>query len=143
MSPGFQTARRLLFSINFPGSYWDSGAGQQFLDRVNQRVSALPGVVPVGSVNSRPIVGWDPGMSIDSPFREARQGGKDVPWASWRIVSPGYLKALGLKLIRGRDFNGHDQPVWAEKGQPEPQRRVMLSQRLARILPTPIRLDVM
>jgi predicted permease len=134
VNPGFQTDHRLLFSINFPGSYWENGAGQQFLNRFNERLSALPGVVAAGSVNSRPIVGWDPGMSIDSRFREAKQGGKDVPWASWRIVSPGYLKAAGLKVVRGRDFNDHDQPVWAEKGQPEPQRHVMISERLSRLL---------
>ncbi len=134
VNPGFETAHRLLFSINFPGSYWENGAGQQFLNRFNERLSALPGVVAAGSVNSRPIVGWDPGMSIDSRFREAKQGGNDVPWAGWRIVSPGYLKAAGLKLIRGRDFNGHDQPVWAEKGQPEPERRVMISERLSQLL---------
>src|SRR5579884_1710545 len=134
VNSGFETAHRLLFSINFPGSYWENGAGQQFLDRFSERLSTLPGVVEAGSVNSRPIVGWDPGMSIDSQFRESKQGGKDVPWAGWRIVSPGYLKAAGLKLIRGRDFNGHDRPVWAEKGQPEPQRHVMISQRLAQLL---------
>jgi predicted permease len=56
------------------------------------------------------------------------------PWAGWRIVSPGYFQALGLPLLRGRAFDEHDKPIEAEHGQPTPPRRVVISQRLAKLL---------
>ena len=60
--------------------------------------------------------------------------GNAVPWAGWRVVSPGYFRALGLPLLQGRLFDEGDKPVWAERGQPEPQRRVVISQRLAKLI---------
>ena len=61
---------------------------------------------------------------------------KNAPWAAWRIVSPSYFHAVGLPLLSGRAFDESDKPVWQEPGRPVPQRRVMISERLAkRILP--------
>jgi putative ABC transport system permease protein len=57
------------------------------------------------------------------------------PWAGWRIITPGYLRTVGLPLLRGRNFNQTDKPVWAERGQPPPSHRtVMLSSTLAKLL---------
>ncbi len=131
---GFRTENRLVFSISMPGSYWEKGAGKQFLDRFFERLSALPQVVAAGSVSNRPVEGGDPGMSIDatSPRQTAHAGA--APWASWRVVSPGYFRAIGLPLLRGRSLDESDKPVWAEKGQPDPLRHVVISERLAKLL---------
>jgi len=125
---GFQTERRLLFSVSMPGSYWEKGVGKQFLDRFFERLSAEPDVIAAGAVSHRPVEGGNPGMGIDAVSRPANQ----PPWAGWRIVSPGYFRAVGLPLLRGRVFVEGDKPVWAERGQPEPARRVVISDRLAK-----------
>jgi putative ABC transport system permease protein len=134
VNTGFQTENRLMFSVNLPSSYFEKGAGKQFLDRFLERLSAVPGVVAVGSVNLRPIVGGSVGMGIDasSPAQAAER--RSPPWAGWRIVTPGYFRAVGLPLLRGRGFDDNDQPVWAERGQPEPVRRVIISERLAKLI---------
>ncbi|MGI9075061.1 MAG: FtsX-like permease family protein [Bryobacteraceae bacterium] len=45
------------------------------------------------------------------------------------------MRAVGLPLLRGRNFNETDKPVWAERGQPPPSHRtVMLSSALAKVL---------
>src|SRR6185369_330719 len=36
---GFQIEKRLVFSVSFPGSYWEKGVGKQFLDRFFERLS--------------------------------------------------------------------------------------------------------
>jgi putative ABC transport system permease protein len=41
---------------------------------------------------------------------------------------------VGLPLLRGRAFDESDKPVWAERGQPAPPRRVLISQHLAKHL---------
>ena len=128
---GFQTENRLVFSVSIPGSYYEKGAGKQFLDRFFDRLSSLPEVVAAGAVSQRPVEGADTGMGIDSSSRAQTQA---APWAGWRIVSPGYFRAVGLPLVRGRTFEETDKPVWAEPGQPEPQRRVVISERLAKLL---------
>jgi predicted permease len=126
---GFHTEHRLLFSVSMPGSYWQKGVGKQFLDRFFDRLAAEPDVIAAGAVSHRPVEGGDPGMGIDSNSRSANE---HAPWAGWRIVTPGYFRAVGLPLLRGRLFDEKDKPVWATPDQPTPQRRVVISDRLAK-----------
>jgi putative ABC transport system permease protein len=132
MHRGFQTENRLLFSVSLPDAYWEKGAAKQFLDRFFARLSAAPQVIAAGAVSNWPVAGGDPGMGIVSSSRQF--SGHDVPWAGWRIVSPGYFRAIGLPLLHGRVFDEADQPVWAIPGQPAPLRRVIVSDRLAKLL---------
>jgi putative ABC transport system permease protein len=131
VNDGFQTENRLVFSVSMPESYYQNGAGKQFLDRFFQRLSAVPHVIAAGAVSSRPIEGGDTGMNIAAvpPNNYGTQG--PPPWAGWRIVSPGYFKAIGLPLLRGRVFDQRDKAIEAGHGQP---RRVVISQRLAKLL---------
>ncbi len=131
---GFQTENRLVFSVNLPGSYYENSVGKQFLDRFFERLSAVPGVVAVGSVSHRPVGGGNPGMGIDSNSQPQGSERRSPPWAGWRVVTPNYFRAIGLPLLRGRVFDENDKPVWAERGQPEPARRVVISDRLARLI---------
>ena len=131
---GFQTERRLVFSVSMPDSYYQNGVGKQFLDRFFARLSTVPQVISAGAVSSLPVEGADTGMGIAAvSANNAGQPGPP-PWAGWRIVTPNYLQSIGLPLLRGRSFDERDKPVWAEKGQPAPPRRVLISQRLAELL---------
>ena len=133
VNPGFQTENRLLFSVSMPNSYWEKGVGKQFLDRIFERLSAAPQVISTGAVNTRPVEGGNPGMGIASSSGQQLPA-SDIPWAGWRVVSPGYFRAVGLPLLKGRLFEEGDKPVWAERGQPEPLRRVVISERLAKLI---------
>jgi putative ABC transport system permease protein len=129
---GFRTEGRLWFSVSLPGSYWAKETGKEFLDRFLERLSADPAVIAAGSVSNRPVEGGDPGMAIDSHWRAKTAG--PAPWAGWRIITPGYFRAVGIPLLKGRRFDQKDVPVWGRPGQPEPARHVIVSNRLARLL---------
>ena len=131
---GFQTENRLIFSVSMPQSYSQNGTGKQFLDRFFQRLSSVPQVMAAGAVSSRPVEGADTGMGIIAvPASKSGHPGPP-PWAGWRIVSPGYFQALGLPLLRGRAFGEQDKPITDEHGRPAPSRRVVVSQRVAKLL---------
>ncbi len=134
VNDGFQTESRLLFSVSMPESYYRNGAGKQFLDRFFQRLSAVPQVIAAGAVSSRPIEGGDTGMNITAVPANHNDHSGPPPWSGWRIVSPGYFHAVGLPLLRGRAFDQQDKSINAESGQPAPARRVVISQRLAKLL---------
>lgn len=130
---GFQTTHRLMFSVSYPDTYVQNGRGKQFIDTFLERLSADPDIVSSGAVSSRPVEGPVNGMDIDVAAGSLASG--SPPWANWRVITPGYLRAVGLPLLRGRNFNQTDKPVWAEPGQPQPSHRtVMLSSALARLL---------
>ena len=120
---GFETEGRVIAAVNIPYNYDDARA-KPITHSLIDRVAALPGVRAVGTVNSRPITGWDPGMGIGA--RDAAVATGDVPWASWRYVSGGYFQAMGIRLKRGREFNAADFG-------PGP-RRVMVSEAVADLM---------
>jgi putative ABC transport system permease protein len=120
---GFQSENRLLVAVNIPGSYKERA--DDVINRFLDRVSAAPGVESVAAMNSRPIVGWDPGMGIVSAEKPDGDNGK-FPWAGWRIVSGDYFRTMGIPMLKGRTFNQHDQI-----GKPW---RIIISKRLADML---------
>jgi putative ABC transport system permease protein len=117
---GFQSENRLLVAVNIPGSYKERS--DDIINRFLDRVSAAPGVQSVAAMDSRPIVGWDPGMGIVSSEKPDGDNGK-FPWAGWRIVSGDYFRTMGIPMLKGRTFNQHDQI-----GKPW---RIIISKRLA------------
>ncbi|HEY7402833.1 MAG TPA: ABC transporter permease [Candidatus Angelobacter sp.] len=118
---GFAAENRLLVGVNIPGSYKEraSELHNAFLDRVR----AVPGVQSVAALQSRPIVGWDPGMGMVAAERPDGDSNRHFPWAGWRIVSGDYFRTMGIPILKGRTFNQHDQI-----GKPW---RVIVSKRLA------------
>ncbi len=131
---GFHTANRLVFSVNMPGSYGEHQVGKHFLDRFFERLAGTPGIVAAGAVYPRPVEGGNPGMGFDAAVPAAGAAQQAAPWAGWRVVTPGYFRAAGLTLLRGRLFREDDQPVWGQPGRPNPAPRVVISQRLAKLV---------
>jgi predicted permease len=103
---GFQTANRVIAAVNLPFNYSDEQV-ENITRQLIQRTRSLPGVQAVGVVNSKPIVGWDPGMGFGAPD-SVRSANGEVPWASWRFVSSGYFNAMGIRLLKGRPFIDSD-----------------------------------
>jgi len=74
-----------------------------------RKISELPGVeqVAIGT-----IVPWrEAGAFFDAQFTAegyAKADGEDDPRASFRTVSPGFFRSLGVPIIAGRDFNADD-----------------------------------
>ena len=128
---GFQTKHRLVFSISYPEAYGENGVGKEFIDRFLEDLSVVPDIVASGAVSVRPVQGPNIGMGIAAATHPLNA----PPWAGWRVITPGYFRAAGLPLLRGRIFNGADKPVWAEENQPPPAHRtVILSAALAKTL---------
>ena len=75
-----------------------------------RKIGELPGVetVAIGT-----IVPWrEAGAFFAAQFTVEgypKVNGEDDPRASFRTVSPGFFKALGVPIIAGRDFNADDQ----------------------------------
>jgi putative ABC transport system permease protein len=75
------------------------------------RIRAIPGVEAAGATTILPIDGFHPDGHFFIEGRRAETGNAD---ADYVIVSPGYLKAMRIPLLRGRDFTDLD----SENSQP-------------------------
>jgi predicted permease len=82
--------------------------GREFYRQVNERISALPGVVSVGQAFTVPMGV----ISADDPvFVEGRalEPGKQPPQVMFNPVTPGYFEALRLPIQGGRKFTDADK----------------------------------
>lgn len=78
-----------------------------YLHRISEAVAAAPGVREVSFTSALPMQGWGYGM----PFQIV--GAKDVDVANrpdcfFKMVGPAYLRAVGMRLTKGRFLSEHD-----------------------------------
>jgi putative ABC transport system permease protein len=107
VNPGFNPRNALAVALSLPGKkYPEPEQNAQFYTQLIEKVSTLPGVVAVGATQSLPIhddyvLGFNiQGRAPDAPGEE--------PSTNYYAVSPGYFKAMGIPLLRGRLFTEQD-----------------------------------
>jgi putative ABC transport system permease protein len=111
IDPGFATTGALTFDVQLPTSrYPESAAIVSFLDRARTAIAAVPGVSSVGATTGLPL-------STDSDQAPAEFYGSTLrardPEAARLLVdvigaTPGYIEAMGIRLVHGRDFANND-----------------------------------
>ena len=108
VKPGFDSANVLTMDVVVPADRFSAPAGQvNFFQEVLQRVRALPGIDSAGVIDSLPLSdgGSHQPFSIEGrpvlPMSEQ-------PEVDVRLISPGYLKAMHVPVIRGRDLSDAD-----------------------------------
>jgi len=110
VNPGLDPANVLTMTIGIPvpSTRFPTPLQQSnFFNDVLQRVRALPGVESTGVIDSLPLTGGGSIQPIVIEGRPAQQM-SDQPEVAVRIISPGYIHALRIPLLRGRDFNDTD-----------------------------------
>jgi putative ABC transport system permease protein len=74
-----------------------------YIDRVIEEVRSVPGMRDAAVTTALPLRGWGDGM----PFRLGDKP-DNVVGTGFKIVTPGYFKALGLRLLAGRFLDERD-----------------------------------
>jgi predicted permease len=104
---GFARGRTVLFSVN-PGTSAFSGPRLQNLyGEVAARLGTLPGVSSVSFSQASPLAGNDSTTTI-SEFGSTPTV-HESSHAHRNIVSPGFFRTLGIRLVAGRDFTERDR----------------------------------
>lgn len=108
--PGYVPEGVLTFGVDLPPSkYGTTAAARAFFDRLGERLRSLPGASASGVVNFLPL---DRARMITMMAIEGRPPVTDrmqMPRASVRIAGPGYLEAMGIRVLRGRGFRDSDR----------------------------------
>jgi putative ABC transport system permease protein len=107
---GLNPKNLLMLGINIPsGDYGDRGYVQTLMTPLEERVTAIPGVVAAGIVDQPPVLGYGSGTTMqlvgqppDPPDRERS--------SETRAATPGYYAAIGVPIVQGRGFSSLDIP---------------------------------
>jgi putative ABC transport system permease protein len=109
VDPGFDPERVVTARLNLPdGKYPNPAAWMTFHRDILRRLSAVPGVDAVGLNSALPLEGGgseapviaegDPMPTVDRPETTTL----------FQTTSPGYFRAMGIRLSKGRDFTERD-----------------------------------
>jgi putative ABC transport system permease protein len=106
--PGFDPTGLLTFRLPLAGGR-NAAPGRRaaFLQQVEERIAALPGVRGVGAVNALPLEGLGVGTTFAVADRPAPPPDQR-PMALMRTASPAYFRAMGIPLLTGRAFGASD-----------------------------------
>jgi putative ABC transport system permease protein len=92
-----------------PAKYSEYRQRIAFADRVLERTLNLPGILSAGLTTNIPLERETAYDAIFDVEGRPPPNPNDVPITSHRVVSPGYLEALGITLIKGRLINKNDR----------------------------------
>jgi len=81
----------------------EAGSLTQYVDRIVEEVRAVPGMRDAAITTALPLGGWGDGM----PFRLASKPEERLG-SGFKIVTPGYFRALGLPVLAGRVLDERD-----------------------------------
>jgi putative ABC transport system permease protein len=109
IDPGFRSDHLLTMDIGLPSAKYPAGTDKPlaFYRDLLGRINTLPGVESAGAVNVLPL-----GTNFDTAGTEPEgfvHGPGETPYPERYIVTPGYLAAVGIRLVRGRLLTEADQ----------------------------------
>jgi putative ABC transport system permease protein len=114
IDPGFDPKNVLTMVVSLSGSTENApGRRAAFLRAALERFGATPGVEAAGAINHLPLGGDLWGLEYRAEGRPLPAPGEEQT-AAWRVVLPGYFRAMRLPLVRGRDFDERDAVGAAE-----------------------------
>lgn len=108
VDPGVRVANVLTFQVSLPASrYPEPHQRLEFFRAAVERVGAVAGVRSASIVNFLPVTGAGVGAWLnimDRPLPEDRT----PPTVRYRVIDPGYLRTMGISLVRGRPLSERD-----------------------------------
>ena len=107
VDPGFVPEHATVLRLALPEKKYEKPEQQlAFADALLARLRVLPGVKAAGLTHSLPLISdWVLGFKIEG---RPEIPPSDLPSTNYYSVTPDYFRAMGIRLIRGRLFNAHD-----------------------------------
>ncbi|HEU5450944.1 MAG TPA: ABC transporter permease [Terriglobales bacterium] len=106
IDPGFDVQHEFIVRLNLGPENYPQAKAEQFFDDVVNRVKQMPMVADAGIADAGPFQGPIARTTfLEGADRSDPRNGHTTPVMG---VKPGFFSASGMTLIRGRDFDDHD-----------------------------------
>jgi len=109
---GYLVDRRLALTAHLWDLYPQPERRAEFFADVDRRLAEQHDVLAAGAASALPLS--HEGSEMDPPFVVAgrpQPAPGDEPTALVTFVTPGYFKAVGMRLVQGRSFTDRDTPA--------------------------------
>jgi predicted permease len=109
VNPGFDPDHVLTFSVGLsPDNMSSNDRILQSMSETLDRLGSVPGVKSVATTSLMPLGGSDSEIPFYVHGRPRPTSQGDMSWALLYVTSPGYLKTMGIPLLRGRFLGPRD-----------------------------------
>ena len=109
VDPGYRTDGILTASVTLPeAGYQDGERTAAFFAALLDRVRSQPGVLAAGAVSGLPLMNHRGDLNFQIEGRETAPGQRSRR-ADWRVVTPGYFEAIGMRILEGRGIATSDR----------------------------------
>lgn len=105
--PGFELKNLFMMAVDLGAMHYDEGRAEEFFRAAVERANATPGVKSATIASNFPLGGGF--MRTVFPEGEDETTGYRGTLTQLDDVTPGYFDALGIPLVKGRDFNDSDR----------------------------------
>lgn len=106
VDPGFRTAGAVVGSLNASRQGYVGPEAVRFFDAIGARLEAMPQVASAGFARSVPIQATGMRATVGVPGYQPKP--TDDANVDLNVITPGFLRALGVPIVRGRDFDRRD-----------------------------------
>jgi predicted permease len=104
---GYSVDRMLIADLPLNEGYTQE-PGLALYDELLTRVGALPGVTAAGAARVTVLSGSNRTVGVTTDGQPLRDDGSNVMPVRVNVVSRGYLDAMGISVLAGRQFDGTD-----------------------------------
>ena len=116
VNPGFNSDRVLTCAISLPESKYNNPLIVSFFAQLLERIRTLPGVTAAGATMTLPLRnpngGYWTGLNVEGRPAVTRES---IPVVNMIQVTPGYFRAMGIPILKGRLFIDQDNTVESPK----------------------------
>lgn len=107
VNSGLQPQNVLTFNLGLPEIKYNSDRQAQFFIDLKSRLESTPGVQSASTIFPLPLSGDRFSISFEIEGRPLPP--KDHPSADFFTTGVGYFRAMGIPMIKGRDFDDRDK----------------------------------
>ena len=108
---GFSPGQALTFAVTLPRARYETTEKLiAFHQQLQPRLAAIPGVTAASGVDPLPLGGTNWSGTFHVEGQNVPPGGQD-PHGEYAVALPGFVEALGMTLLRGREFAQTDGPA--------------------------------